>query len=213
MPPTSAMPTQMFIFPIKEKAETNNPSTREGRIWSRVLDIFQGWEGFHRLYWGIHVEEPEYTEIHVVRDTVHQHYSFLASKEWQEVLQLLEPIFHQDPSLCTVRHALISDFTPNPKALGKGAPFTGTAIYLISDTDGWEKAWALWTTIVPNVPGCMGVTGGWMVEPVEGEEILCTSGGKDFRKKGVILQLHNHGFREYGHVAFTNSRSKREANL
>jgi len=63
---------------------------------------------------------------------------------------------------------MISEFLINPKNLGHGAPVGGTAIYLTPDPAGWEKTWALWTSIVSTVPGCLGVTGGWMVEPVEG---------------------------------------------
>ncbi|KAK2805091.1 hypothetical protein FQN50_006336 [Emmonsiellopsis sp. PD_5] len=227
MYPTPAAPTQMIIFPIKEEAKIDDASTHEGQIWARVVEILQGWEGFYRLYWGRHVEEPEFTEIHIVRDTIHQHYSFLASKQWAEVARILAPICHDEPSSFVVRHAMISDFTPDAKSLGKGAPFTGTAIYLATDTDGWEKAWALWTTIVPNVQGCMGVTGGWMLEPVDGHpQCYIVYVGwettelhdayhhtKDFYRKSIVLQLHNKGWREYRHVSFKHSRSKREANL
>lgn len=69
---------------------------------------------------------------------------------------------------------MISDFTPSPKSLGHGTPVTGTAIYFATDPAGWEKTWALWMTIVPGVPGCLGCAGGWMVEPVEGHECCYT---------------------------------------
>jgi ABC-type Fe3+ transport system substrate-binding protein len=101
---------------------------------------------------------------------VHQHYALLASPEWQEItrtLTLISPGI-SDASSLTVRHAMISEFSPNPRSLRNGAPVTGTAVYLTADPAAWEKTWALWTGIVANVPGCTGVTGGWMVEPVDG---------------------------------------------
>lgn len=36
---------------------------------------------------------------------------------------------------------------------------------------------------------------------------------RHFHQRVVILREPNKGFREYGHVAFKHSRSKREANL
>lgn len=121
---------------------------------------------------------------------------------------------------------MMSEFTPQPKALGNGAPVTGTAIYLTPDPAGWEATWALWTTIVPKVPGCLGVTGGWMVEPMEEQLCYVVYVGWEsvevhdayhhtnhFRQRVVILREHNEGYREYGHVAFKHSRIGRPANL
>jgi hypothetical protein len=122
---------------------------------------------------------------------------------------------------------MISEFSPNPRALGNGAPVSGTAIYLTPDPGAWEKMWSLWTSIVVSIPGCIGVTGGWMVEPVEGtspcyvvyvgwESIAIHDAyheTKDFRRRVNILREHNKGFREYGHVAFAHSRSRPEAHL
>lgn len=68
-----------------------------------------------------------------------------------------------------LRHAVISEFSPNPKSRGNEAPVTGTAIYPIWHTpEGWEKMCNLWNSIVSTVPGCIRMTGGWRVEPVEG---------------------------------------------
>lgn len=121
---------------------------------------------------------------------------------------------------------MIAEFSANPKSLGNGAPVTGTAIYLTPDAAGWEKTWALWTSIVSSVPGCIGVTGGFMVEPVEGQLSYVVYVGwesiavhesyhhtKHFRRRAIVLQEHNQGFREYGHVVFAHSRSRRDANL
>ena len=121
---------------------------------------------------------------------------------------------------------MMSEFTPQPKSLGNGAPVTGTAFYLTPDPAGWEATWALWTTIVREVPGCLGVTGGWMVEPMEGSLCYIVYVGWEsvevhdayhhtnhFRQRVVILREHNQGYREYGHVAFMHSRTRRLANL
>lgn len=245
---TPAAPTQMIILPIKATASIENPSTREGQIWTQTLDMLEQWPGFRRLYWGRHVEEPDKTQVHIgtqptpftllssntnsltaVRDSLHQHYTFLSSPQWQTICTIVQPICTEDSPIknFTVRHAMMSDFTPNPQSLGKGAPVTGTAIYFATDPAGWEKTWALWTTIVPNVPGCLGCAGGWMVEPVEGhghayivwvgwKDIAMHDAyhhTKDFRRRGPILREHNRGWREYGHVAFGHSRSRRVANL
>lgn len=234
----------MIIFTVKPDATIENSSTKDGQIWSQVLDILEGRNGFRRLYWGRHVEEPEKTQVHIgmssipdpvcctadgdlVRDSMHQHFTFLSSAQWTNLGKIIAPICTSSPESFVVRHAHIENFTPNPAALGKGAPFTGTAIYLTSTPKDWEKAWALWTTIVSRVEGCMGVTGGWMVEPVEGYETCYTvwvgweslevhdkyHHDKDFWKKRIVLQLHNDGWREYGHVAFKYSRTRPEANL
>ncbi|KAJ5317759.1 hypothetical protein N7508_002267 [Penicillium antarcticum] len=103
--------------------------------------------------------------------SLHQHYALLASPEWQEItktLTLISPGSHSDASSLTICHAMISEFSPNPGALGNGAPVTGTALYLTADPVAREKTWALWTGIGANVPGCNGVTDGWMVEPDDG---------------------------------------------
>lgn len=168
-----------------------------------------------------------------VRDTLQQHYSLLSSPEWAHLTQQLSNLFTppstSSPSAITVRHAQISDFTPYPQGLGKGAPVTGTAIYLAVDdpADGWERVWALWTTLISRVRGCLGCSGGWVVEPVDGHARCYTVWvgwesveihdayhyTKDFWKKRVILGLHNLGWREYGHVAFTEGRSRRVGRL
>ncbi|KAJ5947546.1 hypothetical protein N7466_000561 [Penicillium verhagenii] len=186
----SAVPTQMIVLPIAETFQIDNLSTKEAR------------------------------------DSLHQHYALLASPDWQQIIKNLVSLGVSSATELTVRHAMISEFTPKPKSLGHGAPVSGTAIYLTPDPTGWEKTWALWTSIVSTVPGCLGVTGGWMVEPVEGNLAYIVYVGwesiqvhdsyhhtKHFRQRAIVLREHNAGYREYGHVAFTHSRSRREANL
>lgn len=65
MATTPALPTQMVILPIKATANIEDPSTNEGRVWAQVLDILENWQGFRRLYWGRHVEEPGKTQVHI----------------------------------------------------------------------------------------------------------------------------------------------------
>ncbi|KAJ5620888.1 hypothetical protein N7510_004872 [Penicillium lagena] len=222
-----AVPTQMIILPIQENIPIDVLSSKEGQIWSQVLNIFESWPGFKRLYWGRKVEQPTQVHLHITRDNLHQHYALIASPEWQQIIQDLMPLGVDKATDLTVRHAMISEFSPNPRALGNGAPVSGTAIYLTPDPGSWEKMWSLWTSIVVNIPGCIGVTGGWMVEPVEGtspcyvvyvgwESIEIHDAyheTKDFRRRVNILREHNKGFREYGHIAFAHSRSRREAHL
>ena len=80
----------------------------------------------------------------------------------------------------------------------------------------------LWTIILPTIEGSQGIAGGYIVEPLYGHDRCYVvwvgwdspevheryHGTKHFRKNGTILQHGNEGFREYGHVAFTNSRSR-----
>ncbi|KFG82207.1 hypothetical protein MANI_025968 [Metarhizium anisopliae] len=150
--PSAAAPTQMIIFPIKATASIEDISTPDGQIWAGALDILEGSTGFQ------------------LRDTLFQHYTFLSSSDWTRLTVLLRPLLTNDTATFVVRHAMISDFTHNPQSLGNGAPVTGTAIYLATDSDGWEKTWALWTTIVPYAKGCLGCAGGWVVEALNGHE-------------------------------------------
>ena len=150
----------------------------------------------------------------IVRDTLLQHYGFLASAEYPRFRKLADELTNGE---LTIRHATITEYTPECKALGKGAPVTGTAIYLGTDV-AWDAAWALWTTIVPHVQGCLGVAGGYIIEPIEGCErcFIAWVGWentevhdayhhtKHFRDRSIILQQGNKGYREYGHVAFSN---------
>lgn len=76
---------------------------------------------------------------------------------------------------------------------------------------------------MPSVKGCLGCTGGWISEPVEGHEAYVVYVGwesiqdhdnyhhtKDFARKRVILGLHNSGWRGYGHVRFIGVREVKE---
>lgn len=126
-----------------------------------------------------------------------------------------------DPSIAPfTRHAYIEEFTPNSQALGKGAPFCGTAVYLDTDEAWHVGAWPLWTHIVRHVDGCLGVTGGKVVESVDGhhncyvvyvgwesiEKHDAYHHAKHFANRRVVLALGNKGWQEYGHVKFDAAR-------
>lgn len=108
----------------------------------------------------------------IVRNTLAQHKDFLSSEDYARFKTLLEPLVSQasssEPASFLVRHAHIRDFTPSAQALARGAPVTGTAVY-VSTTAAWhEGAWPLWTHVVRHVDGCLGCTGGVVEEDVDG---------------------------------------------
>ena len=121
----------------------------------------------------------------------------------------------------------MQEFTPNCQALAKGAPFTGSAIYVGTDAAWHEGAWPLWTHLVRYIDGCLGCAGGKLVEPVDGFEnsYIVYVGWetiekhehvhtlKWFENRKVILALGNKGYREYGHVKFEGSREAGVAKL
>ena len=93
------------------------------------------------------------------------------------LLQLLSSKGSANP-VRTIRYVNLTDFTPNSQALGRGAPYTGTAIYL-KPTAAWhEGAWPLWTHIVRYVDGCLGCSGGVIREPIELLEMPLLAGNK-----------------------------------
>lgn len=55
----------MIILPVKATAKIEDTSSHEGQIWSQALDVLESWQGFRRLYWGRHVEEPGKTQVHI----------------------------------------------------------------------------------------------------------------------------------------------------
>lgn len=60
-----AVPTQMIILPIQENIPLDVVSSKEGQIWSQVLNIFESWPGCKRLYWGRKVEQPTQVHLHI----------------------------------------------------------------------------------------------------------------------------------------------------
>ncbi|KAL4941501.1 hypothetical protein BDV06DRAFT_236023 [Aspergillus oleicola] len=235
--PTPAQPTQIITIPIRENAALEKSNSTDGKIWKEALDILEKSEGFRALYWGVHVEnelEEEGTgrvEVVVVRESMNNHQAFLSSPSYTNLLNTLAPLSPSTRSNSAPRiqiyHAHLSHFTRSPSTLtppsNSNPDFvTGTAIYLTTQKSSFLKTWSLWTTIIPRIPGCLGCTGGFISESVDGhpagsayvvyvgwesikahEEYHTT---KDFKRRGVILGLWNRGWRGYGHVRFLGGR-------
>ena len=107
---------------------------------------------------------------------------------------------------------------------GKGAPVTGTAIYLSTSTSSWDIAWAKWVAFVQTVPGFLGIAGGPVLESVDGHEraFIALVGWESvavheayhhtrhFREEGrrVLLEPAEGGYAYYGHIAFSHAEEK-----
>lgn len=61
----AAVPTQMIILPIKEDAQIDAPSIKQGQLWLQILSVLEHWPGYRRLYWGRHVEEQGQVHLHI----------------------------------------------------------------------------------------------------------------------------------------------------
>lgn len=159
-----------------------------------------------------------------VRKTLLQHYGFITSANFHTFKKLAVQL--TGGGELTIRHAVLTENSPNCQALGKGAPVTGTAIYLGTD-EAWDAAWALWATIVPHVQGCLGISGGYIIEPIEGHErcFIAWVGWENvevhsayhhtehFRERSIILRQGHKGFREYGHAAFNHTATNVKPNI
>ncbi|KAL4963796.1 uncharacterized protein BDV14DRAFT_201522 [Aspergillus stella-maris] len=233
--PTSPQPTQIITIPIRKSATIGDPSSPHGKVWNAALDILEGSEGFRALYWGEHIEnelEEEgtgRTQVVIVRDSMDNHHAFLNSPPYNSFLSSLSLLSPKTPKPPTIYHASLSHFTSNPSTLSPPSIptpsfVTGTAIYLTTSPPSFLKTWSLWTTLIPNIPGCLGCTGGFISESVDGhpagagyvvyvgwesvdahESYHAT---RDFKRKGVVLSLWNRGWRGYGHVQFLGGRGR-----
>ena len=159
-----------------------------------------------------------------MRGLLQQHFDFLSSPGYTEFSKLLLTLTSSTP---TIRHALISEFSTSCKSLGKGAPVTGTAIYL-STTTAWDMAWANWVSIVQHVPGFMGIAGGPVIEAVNGCErgFIALVGWenvefhdayhhtKHFRdRRRILLDPAKDGYAYYGHIAFAHNEGEETGRL
>ncbi|CZR54090.1 uncharacterized protein PAC_03973 [Phialocephala subalpina] len=209
-----AEPTQMIIVSISTIHNLNGIS-QAGQTWKAILDLIRRTPGFKRLYWGRQVEDPERVQLHVVRGLLSHHHAFLSSPTYIEFTNLLSKVSYAPPGL-TIRHALISTFSPQCMSLGLGAPVTGTVIYL-STTLAWDMAWANWVSIVQNVPGFMGIAGGPVLEAVDGHEraFIALVGWESvevheayhrtkhfLERRGILLDPAEGGYAYFGHIAF-----------
>lgn len=161
--------TQLIYLTIPQDRDLKNADSYHGRLWASALDIIENSPGFHRLYWGRSLEKPVNVQLHIVRSSLQQHRDFLKSPAFRDASAFLQALASSGSSnpIRAIRHAALVDQTPNCKALAKGAPFTGSAIYL-RPIQAWnEGAWPLWTNVVPKVDGNLGCAGGSMLEPIE----------------------------------------------
>jgi hypothetical protein len=231
------VPTQMITFPIKGSATIEDPKSADGQIWEGILEKIKSSPGYERLYWGRWVERKDKVQLHVARQKSKQNKEFLKTDTWKQILAAVEQLAPTgaDPKKdSVVRHAQLNNHSSGSRALGGGAPYTGTAVYFATGRRNWDAVWQLWSTIVPTVPGCMGVSGGWISDAVDipGAPKNIKGGGKwkncfiawvgwetieahdafhdteEFKKRGIILREANFGYTEYGHVSFTHAHEK-----
>ncbi|KIW03628.1 uncharacterized protein PV09_05380 [Verruconis gallopava] len=233
------VPTAMITLPVKKSATIEDPKSADGQVWESILKKIEASPGYQRLYWGRWIESENKVQLHVAREKNKQNKDFLKSETWKQILETAQQLAPEGVDVqkdVVVRHAQLNHFSSGSRALGGGAPYTGTAIYFATGRRNWNAVWDLWTTIVPTVPGCMGASGGWITDDVAipGAPTNMKGGGKwkncfiawvgwesieahdafhhtpEFRKRGVILQEANFGYTEYGHVSFTHAREKWE---
>ncbi|ORY66111.1 uncharacterized protein BCR38DRAFT_522962 [Pseudomassariella vexata] len=205
--------TQIIYLQIGIDKDLTDAKSDAGKTWREALDILQSHEGFQRLYWGRSPEDMTKVQLHVVRNHLSQHQSLQSSPQYTSFQSLLQSLIIPTTQPLT-RHALLEENTPNCCSLGKGAPVTGTAIYVGTDAAWHEGAWPLWTHIVRYVDGCLGCAGGKLLEPVDGyqncflvyvgwetiEKHEAYHHTEHFRQRYIILRSGNKGFREYGHL-------------
>jgi hypothetical protein len=152
--------------------------------------------------------------LNAVRDTLQNHHDFVKSQRYDQFNKLVGSLVVGE---LIVRHSYVSEFSSGCASLGKGAPVTGTAIYLATD-ENWDAAWANWVSIVQHVPGFMGIAGGYMIEPVDGHErsFIALVGWESvevhdayhhtehFMSRRRILLDPCFRYNYYGHIAFRN---------
>ncbi|CAH0025713.1 unnamed protein product [Clonostachys rhizophaga] len=220
----SAIPaTQINYLEISQDVKIEDQNTDPGRLWKKALDLLEAYDGFRRLYWGRSPEDWSKVQLHVVRDHLSQHQGFQKTSQYEQFQSILRKLIVPS-SVPFTRHAFIEEFTPNNQALGRGAPFSGTAIYIDTDESWHVGAWPLWTHIVRHVDGCLGVTGGRVVESVDGhhncyvvyvgwesiEKHDAYHHTRHFANRRVVLALGNKGWKEYGHVKLQGAREAKE---
>jgi hypothetical protein len=230
----------MITFPIKGEASIEEPKSADGQVWEGILKKIEASPGYERLYWGRWIERKNKVQLHVARQKSKQSKEFLKSDVWKQILVEVAKLAPEGADLkkdVVVRLAQLNNHSSGSTALGGGAPYTGTAVYFATGRRNWDAVWQLWSTIVPTVPGCVGISGGWISDAVDipGAPKDIKGGGQwkncfvawvgwdsieahdafhntdQFKKRGsVILREANFGYTEYGHVSFTHSREKWE---
>ncbi|KAK4501306.1 hypothetical protein PRZ48_007114 [Zasmidium cellare] len=157
---SNAPVTQIIHLGFKRNTDAN---LDDAGLWSEALNACEKSPGLQRLYWARSLEHPEHVELHLVRQSLSQHQDYLKSPNHKTFLAIIEKLSAQIKS---IRHAQIKSWTPTDKSLARGAPVTGTAIYF-NTTEVWnDYVWPLWTHIVRHIDGCIGCSGGPLLEPV-----------------------------------------------
>ncbi len=153
-----------------------------------------------------------------VRDTLANSKEWLDSASYQKFLGAIKPL---SMGAIAIRHAYLHEYNAGCKALARGSPFTGTVYYLAPDRKAWDLAWARWQTIISKVPGFMGISGGPVVEEVDGHatSFLVFVGWEsveahdayhhteEFRRLRGVLIGPTKGYAYYGHVKFQNEET------
>ncbi|KAK8029828.1 hypothetical protein PG993_011119 [Apiospora rasikravindrae] len=220
--------TQVLYVDIPPSSDLADKSTEPGLKWAKLLNTIACSPGFVRLYWGRRLEEPEKVQLHIVKDTLANHHSFFALSDYvNETLPVLKSLAVPGSPI-SIRHmSLAQQALANPFSNSLLGYPIGTAIYK-SCNDAWhEGAWPLWTHVVRHIPGCLGIAGGQVHEPVDGMVgSYCVYVGwqtvrhhddyhhtDHFKKHSVILRIGHEGWTEYGHVVFMGIRESAGARL
>ncbi|KAK7911878.1 hypothetical protein PG985_014359 [Apiospora marii] len=202
--------------------------TEPRQIWVKLLDLIASSPGFVRLYWGRRLEEPEKLQLHIVKNTLSQHHSFISSSEYvDDAFPLLKSLVVPGSAI-SIRHiSLTHQVLANPLSKHMLGYPIGTAIYKSCNAAWHEGAWPLWTHVVRYVSGCLGIAGGQVLEPVDGMGgSYCVYVGwqtvqhhddyhhtDHFKKHSVILRIGHEGWTEYGHVVFVGVRENQVGRL
>ena len=247
LPPNNPV-TQIFYFDIRTNKELTEDAP-SSKIWSKAIDVLEKHPGFQRCYWGRSPEKPDRVQLHVGTSSEHSRpdRSFLvhtlsssvdtqlSSHQCATRSNIAKASFHHP---CTntssppskplrntttpplVRHAHLHAFTLPSPLTAPFPPFAGTAFYTRTTPTWHQGSWPLWTHIVRDIKGCVGIAGGSVEEDVDGqpdcylvyvgwssiEEHEAYHHTRHFEKRRVVLGLGNGGYREYGHIVFEGER-------
>ena len=160
--------TQIVYFTISPDIDLNDANSQAGKAWSLALDVLENSSGYQYLFWGRSVEQPAKVQLHIIRSSLSQHQSHLASATHRTFLEHISGFIDQSIHL-TIRHVIPMTIYTSSPTTPFHAPVTGTAIYIRTTTAWHEGAWPCWTHIVRHVKGCTGIAGGKLLEPFDAE--------------------------------------------
>lgn len=167
--------TQILYFTIPPSNDLKDASSEAGKKWLQALNEIEGSAGYERLFWGRSVEQPEKVQLHVVRSSIEEHKSHLASASLARFLEHVTPLVNATVQP-VVRHVTsMHNYTSTPTTPFH-APVTGATIY-VRTTFAWDEgAWPCWTHIVRHVKECTGIAGGKLLEPFRKEDSASLAG-------------------------------------